>query len=101
ALMRRQALAFSACMRSHGLPNFPDPDFGPGGRVTLRISARSGFGPRSPQFQSAQKACQDKLPGIVKAGSAPPGAGPAVAGGGGVRPWRGVGSEASALVKVR
>jgi hypothetical protein len=75
ALMRRQALAFSACMRSHGLPDFPDPDFGPGGRVTMRISASSGFGPRSPQFQSAQKACQGKLPGIVKAGSAPPSAG--------------------------
>jgi hypothetical protein len=74
ALMRHQALAFSACMRSHGLPNFPDPDFGPGGRVTLRISASSGFGPRSPQFQSAQMACQGKLPGIVKAGSAPPSA---------------------------
>ena len=25
--MRQQALAFSACMRKHGLPNFPDPQF--------------------------------------------------------------------------
>jgi hypothetical protein len=63
AQMRQQALAFSACMRSHGLPNFPDPQFGNGGRVTLRINVRSGIDPRSSQFQEAQKACQSKLPG--------------------------------------
>src|SRR5262249_46328986 len=77
ALMRHQALAFSVCMRSHGLPNFPDPQFGPGGRVALRISSSSGIDPRSPQFQSAQKACRGKLPGIGKAGP-----GTAAAGGG-------------------
>ncbi len=29
AKARRASLAFSACMRSHGEPNFPDPQFGP------------------------------------------------------------------------
>jgi hypothetical protein len=63
AQMRSQALAYSACMRSHGLPNFPDPDFLSGGRVALKITAGTGIDPRSPQFQAAQKACQSKLPG--------------------------------------
>ena len=72
AQMRQQALAFSACMRKHGLPNFPDPQFLSGGRVAMRISAASGIDPRSPQFQAAQKACQSLLPG--KAGAGPPGA---------------------------
>ena len=72
AEMRQQALAFSACMRKHGLPNFPDPQFLSGGRVAMRISADSGIDPGSPQFQAAQKACQSLLPG--KAGAGPPGA---------------------------
>ena len=36
----QHALAFSACMRSHGEPNFPDPQFGPGGSVTQKIRHR-------------------------------------------------------------
>jgi len=63
AKARRASLAFSACMRSHGEPNFPDPQFGPGGRVTLKISVRSGLDPSSAQFQAAQKACQKDQPG--------------------------------------
>jgi hypothetical protein len=86
AEMRQQALAFSACMRKHGLPNFPDPQFLSGGRVAMRVGTDSGIDPRSPQFQAAQKACQSLLPG--KAGAAPPGAtktggGLAIASGGG------------------
>jgi hypothetical protein len=72
AQMRHQALAFSACMRAHGVPKFPDPQFGSGGRVTMRIDASSGIDPRSPQFQAAQKACQSLLPG--KAGATSRGA---------------------------
>jgi hypothetical protein len=60
---RQHALAFSACMRSHGEPNFPDPQFGAGGTVTMRIRVGSGLDPQSPQFQAAQKACQKNLPG--------------------------------------
>ncbi len=72
AQMRQHALAFSACMRKHGLPDFPDPQFLSGGRVALKISAGSGIDPQSEQFQAAQQACQSLLPG--KAGAAPPGA---------------------------
>ncbi len=41
---------YSQCMRSHGVPNFPDPN-GQGG-VVMR-----GIDPNSPQFAAAQKAC--------------------------------------------
>jgi hypothetical protein len=55
---RSQFVAFSVCMRSHGVPNFPDP--GPNG---LQITPSSGLNPRSPAFQAAQQACQKLLPG--------------------------------------
>jgi len=69
---RTQALAFSACMRRNGVPNFPDPQFGSGGRVSIRISVGAGLDPQSPQFQAAQKACQKNLPGKFGPGAAPP-----------------------------
>jgi len=53
-----QLLQFSRCMRSHGLPQFPDPS---GGR--LQFSPGSGLSPQSPAFQTAQKACRRLLPG--------------------------------------
>jgi hypothetical protein len=55
-------LRYSACMRSHGVPKFPDPNFS-GGGISLRIDSKNGIDPQSPQFQSAQKACQANLPG--------------------------------------
>jgi hypothetical protein len=76
AAMQAQALKFSACMRSHGLPNFPDPKFEGGG---VRMSLHAGPGgidPSSPQFQAAQKACQGDLP-FPKGGPGPLRAGPA------------------------
>ena len=54
---RRQALAFSQCMRTHGVPNFPDPSFsGNGARIQLGAGS-GGIDPNSPAFQAAQKAC--------------------------------------------
>ena len=46
-------------MRSHGVPNFPDPSSGGG----IQIPSGSGINPRSPAFQSAQKACFKLSPG--------------------------------------
>jgi hypothetical protein len=51
------ALAFSECMRSHGITNFPDPSSGGG----ISISSGSGIDLSSPQFQVAQNACQHLL----------------------------------------
>jgi hypothetical protein len=58
AKAKAQALAMSRCMRSHGVPNFPDPQFrsGPGGGVGIQLNG-PGIDPNSPAFQAAQKAC--------------------------------------------
>ena len=53
-------IKFADCMRSHGVPNFPDPTSGGGG---VKIPLGSGVNPQSPAFQSAQKACSKLLPG--------------------------------------
>ena len=49
-------LQYASCMRSHGVPAFPDP--GPGGG----IPAGSGINPQSPAFQSAESACTSLVP---------------------------------------
>jgi len=54
-----KALQFSACMRSHGVSNFPDPS----GGGNINFTPGSGFNPRSPSFQVAQRACQHLMPG--------------------------------------
>jgi hypothetical protein len=52
----RQNLKYSACMRSHGYPDFPDPTVPPGGGVSIQLPP--GIDADSPQFQSAHKTCQ-------------------------------------------
>jgi hypothetical protein len=69
AKMQEQALKFSACMRAHGVPKFPDPQFS-GGTARLKLDRRSGIDPRSPVFQAAEKACRNELPG-AKTGDTP------------------------------
>jgi hypothetical protein len=67
-----QALKLSECMRSHGVPNFPDPKFSSGGNVEMNMS---GVNPSSPQFQAASKACQSDSPlGKALAKGVPPAA---------------------------
>ena len=56
------AYEYAACMRSHGLPNFPDPiihESAGSGSVGIRVTAAES---RSPSFKSAQKACSGILP---------------------------------------
>jgi hypothetical protein len=60
-------ISFASCMRSHGVPNFPDPDVS-GGGVGFSIKSSSGVNPASPSFHAAQKTCGKLLPG------GPPGA---------------------------
>src|SRR5262245_57458077 len=59
---RRGALvAFAACMRKHGLPNFPDPK-AVGHGFGLKIGSENGLDPNSAQFKSAQEVCKKLLP---------------------------------------
>ncbi len=70
-----QALKFSACMRSHGEPNFPDPEIsssGGGTSVRLRVTPSSGIDPGSPTFKAAQQACRAFAPGESPGSSSGP-----------------------------
>jgi hypothetical protein len=56
-----QYLKAAACIRSHGVPNFPDPTFS-GGGVHL---AHQGLNESSPVFKAAVQACESLIPGGV------------------------------------
>ncbi len=58
------AIAYSHCMRSHGVPNFPDP--ADGGQVP-KTSAQL-LGVSSTQLQAAQAACRHLYPASGEAG---------------------------------
>lgn len=55
-----QLLKFSACMRAHGIPNFPDPVARDGG-ISLSLGP-TGLRPGSPVLQKAQRACANLSP---------------------------------------
>jgi hypothetical protein len=54
-----QFLKAAACIRSHGIPNFPDPTFSGGG---VHVSEK-GINLHSPQARAAEEACQALIPG--------------------------------------
>lgn len=56
-----QYLKAAACIRSHGVPNFPDPTFSGGG---VHI-AHQGLNESSPAFKAAVQACESLIPGGV------------------------------------
>jgi hypothetical protein len=49
---------YSACMRKHGITNFPDPN----SQGVITIQSGMGIDPGSPGFQSARSACDKLLP---------------------------------------
>ncbi len=63
----RSQLAAAGCIRSHGVPNFPDPTFGAGG-AQVNLSTPPGM-LTSPGFELAERQCA-KL-GLDLAGYAP------------------------------
>ena len=63
------ALAFSRCMRSHGVSNFPDPTPN-GGGFNVNVP---GINPSSPAFKAAQTACKQLMP-VKRPRSGPPSA---------------------------
>jgi hypothetical protein len=56
----RRGLRYSACMREHGVPNFPDPKINAEGGLEL---SGDGINPDSPQYKAAEQACKDLAPG--------------------------------------
>ena len=58
-----QALALASCMRSHGVPNFPDPSAGGGG-----VDLPSAINTKSPAFKAAQRVCAKLTPGGARGG---------------------------------
>jgi hypothetical protein len=67
--MQDQALAFSRCMREHGV-NMPDPTFDGEGHVMMTIGDGQGIDPTDPKFEEAQQACGSAFgPAGAKAGA--------------------------------
>jgi hypothetical protein len=57
------ALKFVACMHAHGITNFPEPQIDWSNHmIQVGFTPASGIDPNSPQFKSAQQACQHLLP---------------------------------------
>jgi hypothetical protein len=59
-------LSYAKCMQTHGEPGFPEPE----GNGQTNINLLKKLDPSSPQFQTAQKACEQAL---SKGESASPG----------------------------
>jgi hypothetical protein len=55
-------LAFSQCVRSHGVPNFPDPQ---AGATNAKFPGAQQLGVSSSQLRTAENACQHLLPAGV------------------------------------
>jgi hypothetical protein len=70
AATRNGVFAYALCMRSHGIPNFPDPNSSGGNSKEAVISALQGVS--NSRVQAAQTACRH-----VNGGS--PGTGPSAA----------------------
>jgi hypothetical protein len=56
---------FARCMRSHGVPNWPDPTIDTQGRPVFAISiSKDGFDPYSPQIWAKGNECSRLMPGL-------------------------------------
>ena len=64
--MKAEALQFSRCVRSHGVPNFPDP--GSDGRIP--DPATVGINQGSPKFEAANQACGKYRPPYMPSNAA-------------------------------
>lgn len=66
-----QAAAYGKCMRSNGVPNFPDPevDEADGGNVRIKMGAPKGADKK--KVDAAMEKCRTLMPGGGKAGKPP------------------------------
>lgn len=54
AQMESRMLKYAACMRTHGVPGYPDPTFSNGGVS----QSMTGIDTKSPQFEAATRTCK-------------------------------------------
>ena len=59
------AIAYSQCMRSHGVPNFPDPTVDSEGRPGFNLVPIHGTDWNSPQVSTDMQGCEHMMPGGV------------------------------------
>jgi hypothetical protein len=57
---RASLLAYSRCMRAHGIRDYPDPDSQ--GNLGLNAEPGSDLDPNNPRFKAADRACKSLLP---------------------------------------
>jgi hypothetical protein len=55
---REQLASFAACIRAHGIPNFPEPN----AQGMFDVGGTSGIDPSSAHFQAIEKKCQSLEP---------------------------------------
>jgi hypothetical protein len=60
AAQAAELLAYSHCMQSHGVPDFPDPSSS--GALQIAGGPGTDLNPNSPQFKKAQAECQKLMP---------------------------------------
>ncbi len=53
---KHSILAYSRCMRAHGISKFPDPNSQ--GQLAVNAAPGTGIDPNSPQFKAADNACK-------------------------------------------
>jgi len=70
---KAQFLAYSRCMRSHGVSDFPDPTTPAGGGVAFSINGGPGsdLNPNNPAYKAANQACRSLLPAGVQSATGP------------------------------
>jgi len=57
-----QFLAYARCMRSHGVPDFPDPTSSNGVGIILQGGPGGDLNPNNPTFKMANQACRSLQP---------------------------------------
>jgi hypothetical protein len=58
-----QAIAYSRCMRAHGVPDFPNPQIsGSGNGLGVRLAVPASIAQGNPRFSAAQGACRTLEP---------------------------------------
>lgn len=71
--IKSKFVAYSRCMRSHGVSDFPDPTTPAGGGVAFSINGGGGsdLNPSNPTYKTANRACGSLLPAGVQSATEP------------------------------